>query len=97
VSLHDRLPRRRPDVRLEDRDLRTVLVAPGGGAVLELNPIARAVWEQCDGKTNISELAEAICQVFPVPRAEAIADLAALVDELVAADLAEWVDGTAAG
>jgi hypothetical protein len=94
VSLNDRLPRRRAGVRLEDHELRSVLVAPGGGVALELNPLARAVWEQCDGATRISELADAICQVFPVTRDEAIADLSAIADELVAADLAEWRAGT---
>jgi hypothetical protein len=61
---------------------------------LELDPIARAVWEQCDGMTSITELADAVCQVFPVAREEAVADLSALVDELVAAGLAEWAEGT---
>jgi hypothetical protein len=97
VTLDDRLPRRRPEVRLEEHDLRSVLVVPESDAVLELNPLARAVWDQCDGTTSISELADAICQVFPVTRDEAIADLSALAGELVAAGLAEWVEGRPPG
>ena len=87
-----RLPRRRDDVRLHDRELRSYLVVPDGGAAHELNPTARAVWELCDGTTTLDELVAAITQIFSVDRDVAVADVTAVVDQLDAAGLVRWAD-----
>jgi hypothetical protein len=87
-----RLPRRRDDVRLYDRELRSFLAVPGRRVAHELNPTARAVWELCDGTTTIDELVDAIRQVFSVDRAVAIADVTTVVDQLEAAGLVGWAD-----
>jgi hypothetical protein len=89
-QLH-RLPRRRDDVRLHDRELRSFLVVPDRGVTHELNPTARAVWELCDGTTTVDELVVAICQIFSVERENATADVVAIVGQLEAADLVGWV------
>jgi hypothetical protein len=85
-----RLPRRRDDVRLYDKELRSYLVVPGRGVAHELNPTARAVWELCDGTTTIDELVDAICQVFSVERGLATSDVATAVKQLDAAGLVAW-------
>jgi hypothetical protein len=87
-----RLPRRRDDVRLYDRELRSYLVVPDRAVAHELNPTARAVWELCDGTTTVEELVGAICQVFSVDRAVAVTDVTAVVDQLEAAGLVVWAD-----
>jgi hypothetical protein len=87
-----RLPRRRDDVRLHDRELRSYLVVPEGGVAHELNPTARAVWELCDGRTTVEEVVEAICQIFLVERDNATAGVVAIVGELEAAGLVGWAD-----
>ena len=87
-----RLPRRRDDVRLHDRELRSYLVVPDGGAAHELNPTARAVWELCDGTTTLDELVAAITQIFSVDRDVAVADVTAVVDQLDAAGLVRWAE-----
>jgi hypothetical protein len=85
-----RLPRRRPDLRFREDGYQTVLFAPDDGNGHALNPTARAVWELCDGATTIDELATAICQVFMVPRDEAITDVAGVLTQLTEAELVVW-------
>jgi hypothetical protein len=87
-----RLPRRRDDVRLYDKELRSYLVVPEEAVAHELNPTARAVWELCDGTTTIDELVDAIRRVFSVDRAVAVADVVTVVDQLEAAGLVGWSD-----
>jgi hypothetical protein len=87
-----RLPRRRDDVRLYDRELRSYLVVPDRGVAHELNPTARAVWELCDGTTSVDELIDAIRQVFSVEREVALADVTSVVDQLAAAGLVGWAE-----
>jgi hypothetical protein len=87
-----RLPRRRDDVRLYDRELRSYLVVPDRAVAHELNPTARAVWELCDGTTTIEELIDAIRQVFAVEREVALADVTDVVEQLEAAGLVEWAE-----
>jgi hypothetical protein len=92
MSPLNRLPRRRHDVRLYDKELRSYLAVPGRRVAHELNPTARAVWELCDGTTTIDELVDAIRQVFSVDRAVAVADVTAVVDQLEAAGLVAWAE-----
>jgi hypothetical protein len=93
VSLStQRLPRRRDDVRLDDHEFHSYLVSPELGVAHELNAMARAVWELCDGTTRVDEVVDAICQVFDVEREVAVADVSAVVDQLAAAKLVGWVD-----
>jgi hypothetical protein len=91
-TLPDRLPRRRDDVLLFDEDTRSVLAAPDQDVTHVLNPTARAVWELCDGMTTLDELAAAICQVFSVSPEVAAADVSAVIEQLVAAELVVWAD-----
>jgi hypothetical protein len=84
-----RLPRRRDDVRLNDGELHSYLMVPEEGVSHELNAMARAVWELCDGTTTIGEVVDAICQLFDVERGIAVADVVAVVDQLEAAKLVE--------
>jgi hypothetical protein len=92
-----RLPRRRDDVRLFDKELRSFLVAPEQALAHELNPTARAVWELCDGETTVAELADAVCQLFPITHDDAVADVVAVVDRFVDAGLVEWSGGSKEG
>ena len=92
-----RLPCRRDDVRLDDREIHSYLVSTELGIAHELNAMARAVWELCDGSTRVDEVVDAICQVFDVNREVAVADVVAIVDQLAAAKLVGWVDAPREG
>ena len=89
TDLH-RLPCRRTAVRLQERGTETVLIDPAHGTSHVLNPTARAIWELCDGTTTITELVDAICEVFAVPRDAAFTDVTMVLDQLATADLVGW-------
>lgn len=40
-----------------------------------LNPTAFALWELCDGQTTVSEMVDAVCDLFDVTRAQARHDV----------------------
>jgi hypothetical protein len=85
-----RLPIRHADVQLHDEGHEALLVVPGRTTTYALNPMARAIWELCDGSTTIEELTDALCQVFDVTRATAGNDVTDVLEGLVAADLVDW-------
>lgn len=87
-----RLPSRRPDVLLREDDPQTLLFPWDEDTTHVLNPTARAIWELCDGTTTIGELADAICEVFSVPRERAVADVAAVLVQLSEAGLVAWTE-----
>jgi hypothetical protein len=90
VTAAPRLPRRRPDVELRDDAARTWLVDRVNDQTLELNTIARAIWELCDGRTTTDELGHAISQVFEVPPDRARDDVEQVVAEFAAAGVVTW-------
>jgi hypothetical protein len=85
-----RLPIRHSDVQLHGEGHEALLVVPGRTTAYALNPMARAIWELCDGSTTIEELTDALCQVFDVTRATAGNDVTDVLEGLVAADLVDW-------
>jgi hypothetical protein len=84
------LPTRRADVRFREEGHDVLLVTPEQTAAYALNPMARAIWELCDGTTTIEEMTDAICQVFDVTRPTATEDVAMVLDGLTAAGLVRW-------
>lgn len=84
------LPRRRTDVVLREEANQTLVCTREGGTTYVLNPTARAVWELCDGSTTVAELADALCEVFAVPRSRVVADVAAILERLSEVGLVEW-------
>ena len=87
-----RLPIRRSGIELRDKGGDIVLAEVGRTETYALNPMARAVWELCDGTTTIEELADAICQIFEVARPTARSDVMTVLDQLDRADLVYWPD-----
>jgi hypothetical protein len=88
------LPRRRADVELRDEAPQIWLVDPATGAAHLVNSMGRAIWELCDGTITVEELADAISQVFDVPRERAADDVTAVVEQFDDAGLVTW-EGTA--
>jgi hypothetical protein len=90
VTASHRLPARRPDVELRDDGVRSWLVDRANDQGLELNAIARAIWDLCDGRTTTDELGHAISQVFEVPPDRARADVEQVVAQFDAAGVVTW-------
>jgi hypothetical protein len=79
-----------PSVELRDDGVRAWLVDRANDQSLELNTIARAIWELCDGRTTTHELGHAISQVFEVPQGRARDDAEQVVAEFDAAGVVTW-------
>lgn len=78
----DDRPRRRRSIHMERRDGRYELVGRGGARVAVLNETAAALWELCDGQTEIREMIDAVCELFQlevdVARTEVLTAMEAL-------------------
>ena len=85
-------PRRLFNLPWRQLEGRVVLVHPQAGKVHELNPTASFLWERADGKTTISELAQALTQEFQVSREQALTDTTDFVSQLHDQGVVEFVD-----
>lgn len=52
-----------------------------------LNPTAFALWELCDGRTTLSEMVEAVCDLFEIGRDQARADVVEGIRHMKAAGI----------
>jgi len=56
-------------------------------SVYTLNPIAERIWSMIDGRTTVAGIVDAICTEYDVDRAEAAADVEALLETFEQANL----------
>jgi hypothetical protein len=91
LRVNDR-PARRNGVLLIGDGHDSYLVAPRGDRH-RINATARAIWELCDGSTQIDEMADAICQVFPIEREMAVADVSLALETFGRLELLETDPG----
>ncbi len=87
-------PRRREGVVLADLpEGELVAQVAGGATAVILDPVGGAVIELCDGRRTVPEIAKFVCETLPVDDPGRVeADIARLVDELLAAGLVEPAD-----
>jgi hypothetical protein len=79
-------PARRPGVlaqQLKPEDASVVLLNPKTGEYYALESVGTRVWELCDGKRTISEIAAIVSQEFDAPPADVESDVLSLVKELM--------------
>ena len=82
--------RRNPDVVYEVVDGQAVLLAPGAGAMLTLNPVGTLVWRALGEVLNPIELADTLQPSFPaIPAEQLRRDVTAFVAELITLGLVE--------
>ena len=67
-----------------------VVIKDGGLTTHILNKTAAFIWETCDGKTGIDEIASKICEKFEVKYDEAYADVDAAVKVLTKASVLKY-------
>lgn len=68
-----------------------VLYLPGQELVVSLNPSAAAVWELCDGQTNVAGISQELGRVLGRPGQELLAEVEAAVGQLVDLGLVEII------
>jgi hypothetical protein len=64
-----------------------VLLDPGGGTYFSLSDVGAEIWELCDGRHTLREIAEHLAEDYDAPLDEILADARELVDELTGAGL----------
>jgi hypothetical protein len=55
-----------------------------------LNPMGAHIWERCDGRHTITQIAGELAQEYDVTLEEAARDCQEFIDSLVAEGLLEW-------
>jgi hypothetical protein len=73
--------------RIED-DI--VIIKDGGLSTHVLNKTAAFIWEMCDGRSGIDEIAAKICERFEVSYQEAHADVDATIKTLSKASVLKY-------
>lgn len=65
----------------------TVFMAPKGDKIHALDEVGTDIWETVDGKKNLGEILESICQQYEVEKSIAEADLFLFMDGLFSKEL----------
>ncbi|HEY3451738.1 MAG TPA: PqqD family protein [Myxococcales bacterium] len=87
-------PRRNPLLQAEDLPSgETVVVRPQDGQAVVLNTMGGVVWDLCDGRHAVEDIAAFICSQLRGAALESVTrDVQALTQQLVVAGLVEDVD-----
>jgi hypothetical protein len=77
-----RRPRRRHGVREAKLPDRTLLEVPGVEEPLNLNPSAAAIWDLCDSRRSLADIADELLRRFDVARGVLCADIDLAINHL---------------
>lgn len=80
-----------PDVVSDQVGEEAVLISPKQARVRMLNETGSLIWRLSDGSKTLREIAEAVASEYDTTVEECLADVAAFVEELVAAGVMEKV------
>ena len=89
----DDVPRRRPGLRVS-HSTGAVIVDEQGVEVASLDDTAAALWELCDGGTDVEEITAAVCTVWDVEPEVAARDVRRTLVLLAEAGLLDWRNPT---
>jgi hypothetical protein len=65
----------------------TAVFNRSSGHLIHLNPTALAIWEMCDGETEVIEIVDAIVELTGRPRSAVMAEVESTVESLEELDL----------
>ena len=94
----DQVPRRRPGSSVHHRPGAAggagsaVIVDDEGRELVVLDDVAAALWQLCDGETDVEEITDAVCAVWDVDREVAERDVRHTLDVLRDAGVLAWND-----
>ncbi len=86
-------PVRRAEVYKETLENESVLIDPRTGTIHSLNLTAALVWDHCDGKHQIRDIAGKILNQYNAARSQVEKDVRQMIDRLHKLDLIVLVDG----
>lgn len=78
-------PRRASDSHVVRQKDGAVLLRDDKGAEVALNPTAHALWELCDGRTDVDEIVGAVCELFAISPEQARVDVRRALADMRAA------------
>jgi len=73
-----------------------VVIKGDGQSVHVLNKTAALIWEKCDGKCGIDEIAAHLCECFNVSLEEARADVREIIEKLTLVGIINQSEETSA-
>ncbi len=82
-------PRRRSDVNSRVVDGETVVLDRQQGLIHQLNHTATYIWERCDGRATVEEIAAQLAETFDVASEIALQDVARMTEHFQALQLLE--------
>lgn len=88
--MDNRCLRRNDDYVWRDIGGEVVILNAEGTQVCLLNETAATIWTLCDGERDLTAIAHAIQGQYEVSHDEAVADVEAFAQQLVASGLAGW-------
>ena len=65
----------------------TAVFNRSSGHLIHLNPTALAIWEMCDGETEVVEIVDAIVELSGRPRSTVLAEVESTIKSLEELDL----------
>lgn len=75
-------PRKRANVRVRVIDEETIVLDRGQGLIHQLNQTASFVWERCDGRCTLEEIATRLMEAFDVDFNTAVDDVRKVIEQL---------------
>ncbi len=77
-----RFPVKNPDIvsRVEEKE--ALLFDPADGNLLCINSTGIFIWDKCDGKRDLDDIAGSVSEEYEIPREKAIEDCGLFLKEL---------------
>ncbi len=80
--LAERYPKKRANVRARVVDEETIVLDRRQGLIHQLNHTAGFIWERCDGRCTLEEIATRLVETFDVDFNTAVDDVRKIVEQL---------------
>lgn len=92
--MSERFPRQSRQVAARTIEGAAYLVDPPTSDFFQLNSVATRIWELCDGKNTLHQIATAITEEFTVDLATATRDAEEMIGRFVKMGLIRWEDAS---
>ncbi|MGH2704415.1 MAG: PqqD family protein [Actinomycetota bacterium] len=92
MSLRNRRPSRNPGVWLRQAGDENAVYNPETRSVYLLNDTALAIWQLCDGNTEVHEMVTAVCDLCNMHPDIVVEDVERILSDFELANLISWTE-----
>ena len=85
----DNFPKRRSHLRVRVVEGETLVLDRQESQIHQLNQTASYIWDRCDGKSTVAEIAKQLAEVFDIDSMTAPKDVATIIRQLQRLNLLE--------